>query len=144
MVNHVKKMVVRLPFETVLDQLKTELHNDGFEIGGITDFHNAASRFPVTHVKHKVLAIYHGFLHKEMLLLAPFAGLVLPCSVSVIEWYPGETAIVPYNATEHIAREMSLHSLENIAREVSRRLDDVIQTLENAQSKDRDFVTSWG
>ncbi len=144
MYTHVKKVVVRGAFETVVDRLKSELFNDGFEVGGITDFQNPTSRCQVTHTKHKVLSVFYGFLYKEMITQSPFAGIVFPCVVSVIELYPGEIAIFSHNATEHIARAMSLDSIENLAKQVGKRLDDVIHVLENTQNKYPDLVTSWG
>ena len=143
MYKHFKKTVVRGAFETVLDQLKSELLNDGFEVGGITDFHNPRSRCQVTHTKHKVLSVHNGVLYKEMILMSPFAGIVFPCVVSVMELYPGEIAILPFNATEYLAREMSLESIEHLAKQVGRKLDGVIHILEKSQNKDPDLVTSW-
>lgn len=134
-----------MAFEAVVEQLKNELYKEGFEIGGTTDFqqplkgHNG-----VTTGKYKVLAVYNPFLYKEMLMLAPFQGLILPCNVSVIELYPGETALVPYNVTAQTVRGIQNPSLENLVAEVTRRLELAIHALEREQSTNPDMITSWG
>ena len=56
MIHHVNKTVVRLPFESVLELLKRELCNDGFEVGGITDFQNSSFGSKVTYGKYKQLS----------------------------------------------------------------------------------------
>lgn len=133
-----------MAFEAVLDQLKDELYKEGFQIGGITDFQLPLNgEAGVTTAKYKVLAVYNPFLFKEMMLLAPFQGLILPCNVSVIELYPGETALVPYNVTAQTVRGIHNPSLENLAAEVTRRLELAIHALEREQNKDPDLVTSW-
>jgi hypothetical protein len=39
--NHFRKTIIRMSFESVLDTLKSELHKEGFDIGGITLYHPA-------------------------------------------------------------------------------------------------------
>lgn len=141
--NHVNENVVRLPFEDVLDMLKEKLRDDGFEIGGTTDFQNPLTACKVTNRKHKVLSVYYPFLYREMMMLATVEGMVLPCMISLVELYPGETLVVPYNPTESIAREMSFHYLENLSHEVGKRLQVILRALETGQKKDPDLVTSW-
>jgi hypothetical protein len=75
---------------------------------------------------------------------SPFEGIILPCVVSVIETYPGETALVPYNATEVIVQGIQSPSLLNLATETSKRLARAIQLLEKEQIGTPDLVTSWG
>lgn len=133
-----------MAFEAVLEQLKNELYKEGFEIGGITDFQQPLNGHTgVTTAKYKVLAVYNPFLFKEMLMLSPFQGLILPCYVSIMELYPGETAVVPYNVTAQTIRGIQNPSLENLAAEVTRRLELAIHALEREQSTNPDLITSW-
>ena len=143
MIQQVNKTVGRLPFESVLELLKRELCNDGFEVGGITDFQNSSFGSKVTYGKYKILSTYHPFLYKEMMMVSPAEGAVLPCTISIVELYPGETAVIHFNPTENIAREMSLLSLENLAHEVGKRVDNVIHFLVAVKTKDPDLITSW-
>jgi uncharacterized protein (DUF302 family) len=133
-----------MAFETVLDQLRNELYKEGFEVGGITDFQNPNNpKEGVTLGKFVVLAVYDPYLYKEMMKLSPFEGIVLPCSISMIELYPGEIAIVPYNPTEQILQGIENPSLLNLATEVSKRMGLAIHALEKEQTGNPDLVTSW-
>lgn len=143
MISQSNKTVLRLPFESALDVLKRQLHGEGFEVGGMTDFHGPGAGMSITNGKYKIVDVYHPSLYKEMLMLSTFDGTVLPCVLSVIELYPGETAVIPYYATEHIARQMSFFALESLAMQVSKKIDDVIHALVSAQTEGPDLVTSW-
>lgn len=142
--NHFKKTTVRMSFEAVLDQLKNELHKEGFDIGGVTAYHDAKDSTGRSYEKYQILHVYDLFLYNEMLRISPFEGLILPCAVSVIETYPGQVAIVPFNATEFIVRGIQNPSLLNLATEVTRRLGLAIYAVEKLQTGDPDLVTSWG
>lgn len=72
--------------------------------------------------------------------ISPFEGIILPCLISVIETHPGEAALVPYNATEFIVREIQNPSLQNLAAEVTRRLNLAIHALEKEQTGNPDLV----
>lgn len=131
--------VIRMSFESVLDQLRTELVKEGFEISGITDFQKLRSAG-----RYNILSVYHSFLYKEMLTIAPKEGTVLPCLISVVEIYPGESMLVPFNAAE-VACEGSQNSLlQALATEVTKRVEVAIHALEKKQTGDPDLVTSWG
>ena len=145
MKGNVGRVIVRKAFEAVLDQMKEELYNDCFELGGVTDYQDHLNMLKsVTLGKYKVLSVYDPYLYKEMMRLSPEVGLVLPCLVSVAELYPGETAVTFYNPTEHIARDMKLYVLESLALKVSEKLRSTIQTFDSGfREANPDLVTSW-
>jgi uncharacterized protein (DUF302 family) len=143
--NHFRKTVLRLPFETVLAHLRTELYREGFEVSSVIDLQVPHSdSFGISSRKYRIMVAYHPFLCSEMRRFSPFEGIILPCVISVIETYPGETALVPYNATEVIVQGIQSPSLLNLATETSKRLARAIQLLEKEQIGTPDLVTSWG
>jgi len=74
----------------------------------------------------------------------PLEGIVPPCNITLLELHPGEIQIVPVNPTQLIARNIQNYSLQNIAEEVSRRLEIAIHTLEREPAGTPDLFTSWG
>jgi uncharacterized protein (DUF302 family) len=144
MENYFRKTVIRKSFDTVLNELKTELFKEGFEIGGVTDFQQIAGmQGTISSGKYKILAVYNPYLYKEIIRLSPFEGVVLPGFISVIETYPGEVSVVPYNTTQAIVKGIQNPTLQNLTDELSRRLDLVIHALEAEQTGTPDLVTSW-
>ena len=143
--NHFRKTVLRLPFEMVLGQLRSELYREGFEVSSVIDLRVPHSDPDgISSRKYKIMVAYHPFLYTEMKRFSPFEGIILPCVISIIETYPGETAVVPYNATESIAQEIQSPSLQNLATEATKRLRRAIQMLEKEQIGTPDLITSWG
>jgi uncharacterized protein (DUF302 family) len=145
MIHNLEKTVIRNSFGAVIEQLKNELGKQGFECGAITDFQKinciseeAAGR------KYSVLSTYMPSLYRDMLVYAPFPGLVLPCMISLVEVNPGVVEILPYNSTEVIMHSIENPRLQNFANEVSHRLSLAISALEKSQISDPDLVTSWG
>lgn len=142
--NQFKKTMIRMSFEAAIVQLKAALLNEGFDIGGVTIFHHANDSYGRTVGKYQIFHVYDASLYNDMFRISPVEGIILPCAVSVIETYPGEVTIIPYNATESILRDIQNLSLQNLAAEVTRRLGLVIRGLEKRQAEDPDLVTSWG
>jgi uncharacterized protein (DUF302 family) len=93
--------------------------------------------------KYKILNVHMPYLSQQMLTFALHDGVVLPCSITVIEVHPGEVEIIPANPTALIARNLSDASLQNLAEEVTRRMDLVIQSLERSPMSTPDLSTSW-
>lgn len=144
MIHQIKKTVIRMSFEEVLDQLKKELNKAGFEAGNATGFRQSDGNDMGYEVKkYRILTVYHPFLYNEMMRISPFEGIVLPCFISVTEIYPGEVALVPFNSTEMIAREIQSSSLQGLATEITGKLTDAIHALEKQQTGTPDLVTSW-
>jgi hypothetical protein len=79
-----------------------------------------------------------------MLTIAPREGTILPCLISVVEIYPGETMLVPFNVTEVACADNQNSLLQPLATEVTRRVEMAIHALEKKQAGDPDLVTSWG
>lgn len=140
-----KKTIVKIAMEALVEQLKGELAKEGFTITGVTDFQQEFQDKLGTHFKkYKILAVHVPYLSQQMLSFEPLEGVVLPCSVTLIEIHPGEVELIPVNSTALIARDMQDASLQNLAEEVSRRLDRVIKSLEREPSGTPDLFTSWG
>jgi uncharacterized protein (DUF302 family) len=140
-----KKIIVKGSLEGLVEQIRIELGKEGFTVTGVTDFQrefedNLGSHFK----KYKILAVHVPYLSQQMLSFEPLEGIVLPCSVTLIELYPGEVEIIPVNTTELISNEMKDASLKNLAVEVSRRLERVIGKMEQEPSGTPDLSTSWG
>jgi uncharacterized protein (DUF302 family) len=145
MENYIRKVVVRMTFETALERLKHELVQQGFEVTGLTDYHHSMkSPVQVTPGKYTVLTFYHPMLYQAMMRLSPFEGIILPCYVTVVESHPAETAIVPFNVTKEIVAEIRHPELNMLAAEVSERVDRAVEMLQNDPSWAPDLVTSWG
>ena len=139
------KIVVRASFDTVIEQLKTELEKTGFQLSGVTDFQQAFSdKLNIHFKKHKIFAVYIPHLYQEMLMFECSEGIVVPCNVTLIERYPGEVVIIVFNPTESIVRDIQNPTMENIAHEVSRRLEFLVQSLERESNTNFNLVTSWG
>lgn len=130
--------------EALLIQLRTELAKEGFIVSGITDLQHEFMDQLNGHFKKYVIASVHiPYLSQQMLSFTSAQGVVLPCNISMIEPYPGEVEVIPVNTTELIAREMHDASLQNLAEEVTRRLDLVIHALERGPTSTPELFTSW-
>ncbi len=140
-----KKTIIKSSLESLIVQLKEVLAKEGFTITGVTDFQKEFQDRLGTHFKkYKILSVHVPYLSQQMLSFEPLEGVVLPCSITVIEINPGEVEIIPVNATELIARDMQGASLQNLAEEVSRRLERAIHNLEREPTGTPDLFTSWG
>ena len=138
------KTFVRISFEDLIIQLKEALEKEGFVVTGILDFQQDLQENLGGHVKkYKILNVHMPYLSQQMLTFALHDGVVLPCSITVIEVHPGEVEIIPANPTALIARNLSDASLQNLAEEVTRRMDVVIQSLERSPMNTPDLYTSW-
>lgn len=138
MENQFRKTIMQMSFDAALDLLMQELYKEGFELGGQADFQFTKTESRYSSKKHQVLSVYIPFLYSEMVKIAPFEGIILPCVVSMMEQHPGETTLVPYNATDSIVRGIQCPSLQNLATEVTRRLNLVVHALEKNRPALRD------
>lgn len=144
MINLFKKTTIRISIEALLVQLRTELLKEGFIVSCMTDFQQEFMDRLNGHFKKYIIASVHiPFLSQQMLSFTSAQGVVLPCSITMIEAYPGEVEVIPVNTTELIAREMHEAPLQNLAEEVSRRLDLVIHALERGPTSAPELFTSW-
>jgi uncharacterized protein (DUF302 family) len=136
------KIIIRMPFNTTLDRLQRELVQEGFEITGKTNFHEA-STVPVQakQKRYTVLTLYHPLLYNEMMAASPFDGIVLPCFVTVVEMHHEETAIIPVNPTHGILENIQSSQLHQLSSEVSIRIERAIRRMEKDQRWPQDFIT---
>jgi uncharacterized protein (DUF302 family) len=136
--------VVKNSFNSLILQLSEALKNEGFSLGGQTNLSTGVVNKNGVYISnHAVLSAYVPFLYDEMMALAPFEGIILPCLISVIELHPGEIGIVPINPTQSIVAGIDSPSLQNISEEVSRRLERAILAIQQNQTGTPDLVTSW-
>jgi uncharacterized protein (DUF302 family) len=142
--SYFKKTVVKDSFESLVHQLENALQSEGFTLCGKTDFSHASDKeAAISNGKHQILTAYIPFLYKEMLSLSPFEGIILPCMITVIETHPGVIAVVPFNPTESVIREIHSPSLQNLSGEITRRLELAVQAIRHEESENPDLVTSW-
>jgi uncharacterized protein (DUF302 family) len=137
------KIIIRMPFNPTLDRLQRELVQEGFEITGKTNFHEAAT-VPVQakQKRYTVLTLYHPLLYNEMMAASPFDGIVLPCFVTVVEMHRDETSIVPVNPTHGILENIQSSQLHRLSSEVSIRIERAIRRMEKDQRRANDLTTS--
>jgi uncharacterized protein (DUF302 family) len=128
------KVIIRMPFNRTLDRLQRELTQEGFEITGRTNFHEAATA-PVkaTQKRYTVLTLYHPLFYNELMAASPFDGIILPCFVSIVEMHPGETAIIPVNPTQGILENIQSSQLHRLSNEISIRIERAIRMMEKDQ-----------
>lgn len=135
---------MRTCFETLIDELISRLETGGFVLCGVTDYQDLVRNKLHAHFrKYKVLAIESLEHAHAMVSLPSVEGIILPCSVTVAELYPGRVAVVRVNPTEVIARELQNDELKNVSDDVTRKLDLVIGSLGYQETTIPDLVTSW-
>ena len=137
--------IVRLPIDTVMDELQQRLTECGFEVSMVIDLQNTLRKTMDLHFrKYYVLSMFVPAQFHEMLAMSTEnPGLVLPCQITVIETYPGETELIPFNPTEILTREMRESSLHVMAREVDEKLNECIRSLRAPHQINPERVTSW-
>lgn len=144
MMTLLKKTVIKISFDSLMAQLVNALDNGGFVISGITDYQQVFfEKLGIHFRKYKVLAVHIPHIYQEMLTMEALAGIVLPCNITLIESFPGEVVVMSVNPTEIMARDTPGASIQNLAEEVSRRLDVVIDSLQRGSTSIPDLVTSW-
>ena len=144
MINHFRKTTIKISFDTLVDQLKNILVREGFVITGVTDYQQQfMDRMNIHFRKHVILTVDIPLLAYEMLSIAPFEGMVLPCNITMAERYPGEVEIVPVNPTALLVMGIQDASLQNLAEQFSQKLERVIRSLERESNNMPDMVTSW-
>jgi len=145
MANLSKRTVIKISFDTLVDELRAALSDAGFIISGEADFQkDLLEKLNAHHGKHKILTVHNPRLTLQMLSIEYIMPEVLPCSIVVLEHYPGEVEIISFNPTALLAKGAYDVSLRNKAEEASHQLDSVIHSLERKSASIPDLVTSWG
>lgn len=144
MENQFREAIMRKPLDAVMADLQAELHKQGFQIVAATDFVPTDLDVYLNPPRqvYKVLSVIIPFLYDQMLKVAPFDGIVVPCAMTVIE-RPGEVALIPLNPMEYIAAGFQNPSFHDLSAGVSRRLGLVIHALEQEPTPSPDLITSW-
>jgi uncharacterized protein (DUF302 family) len=145
MINYPQNIVISISFDTLVEELKGALEIEGFIISGETDFQkDLIERVNVHYKKHKVLTVHYPALTFQMLSASTLEVWVLPCTVTILEHYPGKVEVACFNPTAVLAKESGDVSLQNIAADVGHRLDALLHSLEQEPNGTHDMVTSWG
>lgn len=143
--DYLKKVVIKMSFEELVDQLQTELERESVAQCGMADFHRTfMDSINVRFNKYTILTLFIPHLYQRMFMLDLPHGTVLPCHITVIELLPGEIEVVRINPTELLARETKNGVLQNLTKEVSTILDLVIHKTQRNTSNIPDLITSWG
>ncbi len=144
MESYFRKTIMRICFETVVDELISRLQKEGLVLCGVTDYHGQfESKLQIRFRKYKVLAIESLEHAQAMVSLSSVEGIVLPCNITVAEMYPGHIAVIRVNPTAIIARELRNDLLQNVSAEVTRKIDLLIESLGHQATTTPDLVTSW-
>lgn len=135
---------IRISLETLLEELTDLLEREGFIVSGVTDLQrDFLEKLNAHYGKYKILTIHHPHFFRQMLSIAPVGGLVLPCSITLMENYPGDVEVFVFNPAIFLAKEVRNVSLLGKAEEVSRKLNEVIHQLERVSDSIPDLITSW-
>lgn len=144
MQNYFRKFVLTSSFESFHKELVTALERQGMVSVLTADFQKAFLRDGQVHTgKYEVLSVYDPKLYTEMVAIAPVRGIVLPCTISIIELYPGKIAVIPVNQTEIISRDMKSEHLRFLAGQVTVKINLVLETMEKEEHGLTSMVTSW-
>lgn len=144
MIMELKKTIVKASFDSLVEQLNDALVKADFVLCGVTDFQREyLDTMNIRYFKYKVISVDLPHISWRMVALSSASGMVLPCSISIIELYPGEIMIVPANPTEIIAKVNKNAPLQQLARQVSDMLERVIQTFQCNTQTTPDLITSW-
>lgn len=139
-----RQITIRTSLDTLVDQLSEALLQTGFVICGMTDFQKEHyESLKIHHGKHKILSVDCPAISAEMLTQQEDEGLILPCSISLIELYPGEVSVIVANPTEILASISGNTKLASLARHCSALLENVVKSFEEKFPGPPDLVTSW-
>lgn len=117
------------PYEEAVPKIMEELKKEGF--GVITEIdvkETLKKKLGVEFKKYKILGACNPSLAYQALSEETELGLFLPCNVIVYENEKGKTVVSAINAMVALSR-IDNPKLEPIAREVSVRLQKVIEAL---------------
>lgn len=127
---HFKKTIIKTSFNKLVLQLKGELYKEGFRILNEVNVQKIfAEDLKIGFRKFTIFNLYHSSFAHGMFMLEPFAPLIVPCNITIQEINIGEVEIIPFNSGELISGTIDNPSLQNLAEEISRRIDLVIQAL---------------
>lgn len=138
------RISINISLDVLENELKHTLKNAGFVISTIVDFQKTFSdELNVNYRKHKIFSVFAPHLVYEMLMIGASSWCVLPCSIILLESYPGKVEIMLVNATEFIADSIQSHSLKSMAEYMRKSLEAVLHPLEREAADAPDLTTSW-
>ena len=128
--NQFKKTLFRTPFGSFMEELTIELYREGFVILASSDVRKVLKDSLRVNIKgYEILSVIIPHLFHEMLSLQPFTGMVVPCQVIVRETADRGVEVVISDPARAAAGTVDDPTLQNIALEISRRLEAVMGAL---------------
>ena len=130
MAHHFKKTMFRMSFDAVVDQLTWELYKEGFVILYTADIRRIfREELHADLQKYEIMSVMIPHLSNELLKMEPFTGMLQPCTITIRDYNPEEVEVTAANPSEWIVQTIDNPGLQNVAEEISRRLNLVIETL---------------
>lgn len=128
MSNYFTKKTVHVTYERFMESLTNELYKEGFVVLCIADVRKALKdSFHDGINKQEVISVIHPFLYSEV--VKDFPGVILPCQISLWEPRKGSIEVMAMNSLCMISSSSKNPSLENIADEITRRLNATIENV---------------
>jgi uncharacterized protein (DUF302 family) len=128
MANYFTKKMVHVTYERFMEALTNELYKEGFVVLSIADVRKSLKENLSNGItKQEVISVIHPFLYTEV--VKDFPGVVLPCQISLWEPKKGSIEIMALNSLCMISSASKNPSLENIADEITRRLNTTIENV---------------
>jgi len=139
-----KRTTIRTSLDTLVCQLSDAFTKTGFIVCGMNDFQKEHyDALKIHHNKHKIIWVDYPAISAEMLSQHVGDCVILPCSVSVVELFPGDVSVIITNPTEILASISGNTRLSNLARRVTSLIENVVKDYEKDSSATPDLVTSW-
>ncbi len=115
------------PFADTIENLKASLQKEGFGILTQIDLKETfKKKLDIDYRNYQILgACNPNFAHKA-LAIEPTLGVMLPCNIAVQEQDNGEVIISAINPMETMALSIQNDELENVAAQVSERLNRAV------------------
>ena len=134
MANYFTKKMLHVTYERFMEALTNELYKEGFVVLSIADVRKALKENLSNDItKQEVISVIHPFLYTEV--LKDFPGIILPCQISLWEPKKGSVEVMALNSLRMISSASKNPSLENLADEITRRLNATIENVSRDLAK---------
>jgi uncharacterized protein (DUF302 family) len=121
----------KMPFEKSIENITAALQKEGFGILTNIDLKETfKKKMDVDFRNYKILGACNPAFALKALTIEPTLGVMLPCNIAVQEMDNGEVIISAINPMETIANSIHNKDLEDVAGEVSERLNRAVESCE--------------
>ena len=115
------------PFADTLENLKASLQKEGFGILTQIDLKETfKKKLDIDYRNYQILGACNPHFAHQALAIEPTLGVMLPCNVTVQEQANGELIVSAINPMETMALSIQNNELENVAAQVSERLNRAV------------------